>query len=282
MRRTSPLLYFLPILALIVVIVLVPELLAIYISVSKSNLLITLAYMGPRWYVYLLSDSRFANDMAVSLYWMVTTVVISYFVGLLLALVFGGPGKLDKAVRFVMLVIWVMMPVATGLAWRFMYSNTGVLDTIFYYLNLPQVDFFVTPFVALNSVLVALVWRSIPIAMIFLWAGLKSIDSSIIEATMLDGASQLNRLRYVTFPLLRGATLAVLILLLLTGAFTVDLPYTLTGGGPYFGTENLAMRIYLSAFANINWALSSTLGVIALLFALVVLSPVLRGAFKRA
>lgn len=281
MKRVSPLLYFVPIIVLIAIIVLAPIVLAIYISVSQSNVLITLAYMGPQWYEYLLTSARFLNDMSVSVYWMLADVSISYFVGLLLALTFGGSSILDKMVRFVMLIVWVMMPVATGLAWRFMYSSTGILPTIFYYLSLPAPQFFTTPFEALNSVLIVLVWRSIPIAMIFLWAGLKSIDPNIIEATSIDGANAFNRLRYVTLPLLRGATMAVLILLLLTGAFTVDLPYTLTGGGPYFSTENLAMRIYLTAFSNINWALSSTLGVIALVFSLIVLAPVLRGAFKK-
>src|SRR5437868_4975863 len=210
--KAPAILYFLPVIALISVLILVPEILAVYVSLSKSVLTIDYAFRGLHWYQYLSTDPRLANDFYVSIYWMITSVIISYFVGLFLAVAFRGGDIMDRIVRISMLCVWVMMPVAAGLMWNFIDNfETGVFSSVLYYLGLPKFNLFLSPFTALNAVLLAMVWREIPVAMIFLWAGLKSINPSIWESSMLDGAGPVARLWHITMPLLKTPTIAVLI-----------------------------------------------------------------------
>ena len=86
-------------------------------------------------------------------------------------------------------------------------------------------------------------WSPLSLAIVFTWQvlgfhgtiffiGIKAIPGDICEACDIDGANLLQRLFYVTIPMLKE-TFIINIVLVVTGVFKIyELVYQMTGGGP--------------------------------------------------
>jgi len=79
-------------------------------------------------------------------------------------------------------------------------------------------------------------------------AGIQSIPESLYEAAKIDGATILQRFRWITLPLLRPTMLVVVIIATIFTAKSFTLAYVLTGGGPDNATTTLPLFIFRSAF----------------------------------
>jgi len=75
-------------------------------------------------------------------------------------------------------------------------------------------------------------------------AGMVAIPSEYFEAAKVDGANAWNNFRHITLPLLRPATVTVVLLSLIGGLRSFDLIWAMTGGGPGFTSDVLASVIY--------------------------------------
>jgi ABC-type sugar transport system permease subunit len=95
---------------------------------------------------------------------------------------------------------------------------------------------------ALLTVIAFEIWRYFPFAFLFITARLTGLPAELEEAATVDGATLLQRFRYVVLPQLMPV-IALLSLLRLIMTFNkFDDVYLLTGGGA--GTEVSAVRVY--------------------------------------
>ena len=79
-------------------------------------------------------------------------------------------------------------------------------------IGLPMPNIITDPAAAMASVIVASVWASTPLVMVFVLAALQSIPSDLTEAARIDGASAWRRLWRITLPMVRNTTMMALIL----------------------------------------------------------------------
>jgi raffinose/stachyose/melibiose transport system permease protein len=84
--------------------------------------------------------------------------------------------------------------------------------------------------------------------MLIFLANLQKIDSSIIEASKIDGATEMQTLRYIILPALSGVIVTAAILAISGSLRSFDLIYVMTGGGPAHRTSVLALYMYEKAF----------------------------------
>jgi multiple sugar transport system permease protein len=102
------------------------------------------------------------------------------------------------------------------------------------------IDFLGDPWLARGSVIAANVWRGVPFVAICLLAGLQTISPSLYEAAALDGASDWQKFRYVTLPLLTPIIAVVMTFSVLFTFTDFQLIYVLTRGGPLNATHLMA------------------------------------------
>ncbi len=118
---------------------------------------------------------------------------------------------------------------------------------------------------ALLTVIAFEAWRSFPFAFLFLTARLQAAPATLEEAARVDGATPLQRFRYVVLPQLMP-TIAVLAVLRFIWTFnSFDDIYLLTGGGA--GTEVVSVRVFnaLTARGDIGAAAAQALVLAAIL-----------------
>jgi len=123
------------------------------------------------------------------------------------------------------------------------------------------------PSVAMFAIMILVTWTTTGTMMLIFLAGLQSISPSVEEAATVDGASSLQRFRYVIVPMMRP-TIYFVVTLGLIGTWQVfDQIYATNFGGPRKTTITPAFWIYFQSFRNSEAGLAAAIAI--LLFAII-------------
>ncbi|WP_246830722.1 carbohydrate ABC transporter permease [Rhizobium binae] len=200
---------------------------------------------------------RLGNDW---IYWrallntlafVVTSTLAELVLGLMLALAAQRITRGKGIVRTLMLMPILIPPVAIGNMWRLMYNpEFGIIAYLANQFAGVRLDMLGSTSTALLAVIIVDVWHWTPFMFLILLAGLEGLPEEVIQASHLDGASSLQRLRFVVLPMLWPA-IATAFVFRSIGAFKVfDQIYLLTSGGPGVSTEVLSLYVFKVFFQN--------------------------------
>jgi multiple sugar transport system permease protein len=115
---------------------------------------------------------------------------------------------------------------------------------------------------------------------IVLVSGILSIDDTLFESAMVDGANDGQIFRKITLPLLKPILLYTLVTSLIGGLQMFDIPFLLTNGNPNNSVLTITMFIYNQAFTGSrNFNVAATASVLLLVLS-IVLSTLLFQFFK--
>ena len=228
-------------------------------------------WLGLWNYINVLRAPWFWQALGRTLYFTLVSVALETVLGLLAALLlntrFHGVGFL----RVLVIVPWAIPGIVNASIWKWIYNpEYGVLNAVLTRLHiLSQYRAWLSdPFLAMNMVIVADVWKMTPFAIIFFLAALQFINKSLYEAATVDGAGVMRRFWNITLPYL-VPTLSVVVVMRTVEKFKAfDIFYVITRGGPANGTKVLVYEAYLRAFANLQYSISST---VSYLIAIIVL-----------
>ena len=87
-------------------------------------------------------------------------------------------------------------------------------------------------------------WKGVGLATVIYMAGIVSIPQDFYEASTIDGATASQKFWNITLPLVRPATVTVVLLSLIGGLRSFDLIWAMTKGGPGFTSDVLASVVY--------------------------------------
>ena len=212
---------------------------------------------------------------------VVTVVLVSLLLGLCIALLLDRKFRGRGVVRTLMIVPFLVVPVAAALLWKHALYNPeyGLLNGMLTWVfgeGAPQPDWISnTPLLA---VIAALVWQWTPFMMLILLAGLQSRPLDVVEAARIDGASTWQIFTNMTLPHLRQ----YIELSALLGAIYVvqnfDHVFTITSGG--LGTANLPYFIYQTFYTAQDYGRASAAGVVVVIGTIIIATAALRTAFS--
>ena len=129
--------------------------------------------------------------------------------------------------------------------------------------------------------ILALVWRGVPLSIILELGGLQTIAKEMYEAAKIDGASRWQAFRYVTLPSLKPVLLINLIMATSGTLNHIDIPLALTNGGPGRATEVLSIALYKHAFELLDAGFAATFATVVLIINLLLTVVYLRILRKR-
>ena len=226
-------------------------------------------FLGLLNYLRVLGASWFWEALGRTLYFTVVSLAVETVLGLLIALLlntrFAGVGFL----RVLVIVPWATPGIVTASIWKWIYNpEYGVLNAVLTRLHvLAEYRAWLSdPFMAMNMVIVADVWKMTPFAVIFFLAALQFVSASVYEAATVDGAGVFGRFWHVTLPALAPTIAIVAVMRTMEKFKAFDVFYVMTRGGPANGTKVLVYEAYLKAFTNLQYSIASTLSyLIALL-----------------
>lgn len=271
-RVTEPVYGFLvttPSLFILLLIAVYPIIWVIYLSMTEFNSAMQTKFVGFNNYLGILHDARFYLYLQHSLIYTFGAVLISFSLGLMLAVSLNSALKYTGFLRTVSLWTWAIPPVVASVTWKWIFNDVmGVLNDLLLRCGLihHSIPWLSDGTSALLCLIITHAWTDIPFVMILLLAGLQSIPHELYEASGVDGASAWQQFTRITLPLLKP-TMMVALLISTTFAFrTFDIVFTLTRGGPGDATELLVTYLYNNAFQFLRFGYASAISVVMVLF----------------
>ena len=125
------------------------------------------------------------------------------------------------------------------------------------------------PDMAMNLVIIADIWHSVPFIALILQAALATLPHDLEEAAAVDGASAFQRFFLIRLPLLRPAILVALIIRTVEAFRVFDIIYVITNGGPANATMTVSFLTYLETFSFGHVGRGSALSFLISLFTLI-------------
>ncbi len=248
------LLLVLPALLIILGVTLQPILTTFFLSFFNASLskLTANVYLGFENYVDLLSDPVFWATIVRTLYFTVVSVGLELVLGLGIAQLIQSKPPGWKFLRVSLIIPWAVPTIVTGTLWRWIYNaDYGALNALLVQFGLidKYQPWLTKPFAALNLVILADVWHSMPFIALILQAALATLPVDLDEAAAVDGANAWQRFTKIRLPLLRSAILVALVIRTVEAFRVFDMIYVITAGGPAYGTVTISYLTYLETFS---------------------------------
>lgn len=263
-RRVEPLLYLLPSLVLLAAVYFIPVVSAVRDSFTDVSLLGGGHAVGLANYAAILEPDRL-RVIGRTIVWVAATVAGATVCGFALALLLDKPMPMRGLLRIIVILPWIFPESIAGVMWRYtLHPEFGIVNEALQAVGLIDqgINFFDHDSALLSALLIN-IWRTTPFIYLTALAGLQAISSEIEEASLIDGASAWQRIRYVTLPLMRPVLSAAAVILSAWTIVNFDLVFVLTGGGPDDATTLLAIDIYNAGFLNFDLGAASALAVVS-------------------
>jgi multiple sugar transport system permease protein len=174
------------------------------------------------------------------------TMLGSLALGTGLALALHTLGRGTRAIlTAVFLIPWVVAGVIIGYTWRLMYDpSIGLANTLLGSVGLGPISWLTDRTTAIASLIVANIWASYGIVLLIMTAALANLPPNLILSGQVDGASYRRIVWRIILPAVRPSFLLAGLVALVSGLNVFDLIYVMTGGGPVYQTETLALNMF--------------------------------------
>lgn len=201
------------------------------------NVVESMNYVGAKHYISLAQDKEFWSCLLLTLYYGIltipTTIALSLSLAIFLQKKFWGraffrsayflPNVLDL---FVVGIVWILLYTPQYGLFNILLHKIGLISQSF--------DFLANPYTCLPAIAIAMILKGSGFGMILFLTAINNIPQSTYEAAEIDGASEWNKLWYVTLPLVRP----IILFITITGtiacltAFTEIYAMAPSGGPP--------------------------------------------------
>lgn len=216
-------------------------------------------FIGLKNYQDTFSSSLFYKTVLNTLEYTVVVVPLSLLMAFAISIMILPFSKKTQSVFKSMYYLpGIASGVALSVVWLWIYdsSPTGLMNQVFTFLRLPTQNWLSSSKTSMISLMFMALMSGQGSNIIIYIAALLGIDNSYFEAAELDGATFMQKVRYIVFPLVKPTTLFLLVTGVI-GSFQVFMnAFMMTGGGPDNSTTMIGLLIYKNAFEYSKYGLA--------------------------
>lgn len=274
MRETAAsYLFLLPFLIFFVGFVVYPMFMCVYTSFFDATMGREDIFVGFQNYAELAGDPIFWKGLKNTLIIVLVSVPVTCIFSLWVAnCISKMPVAATSAFRCIFYLPVVTGSVAVTMVWKWMFNNyygilnyigtsTGVIDKNINWLGDERF--------ALGCIILILLTTSVGQPIVLYVSALDNVDKSLIEASSVDGATDLQTFWKIKWPQMMPTTLYILVITTINSFQCFALIQLLTSGGPKNATMTIMYYIYYNAFKLYRYGYGNAMGVIlALIIAL--------------
>jgi multiple sugar transport system permease protein len=223
-------------------------------------------WVGMDAFVAAFRDPAVWRSLVTTLIFAAVCVVAEMTLGIALALALEGELRAMAFFRTLFILPMMIAPIAVGLTWRYLFdAQFGLLNALIGVFGAAPVGWLAQENTAFIAIIIADIWQWTPFVFIMMIAGLANVDTAVLEAARMDGATWWQTTWRVKLPMIMHV-IAITLLMRLIDAFRVlEVIYILTFGGPGDSTEILSLHIYKTAFIGQRLGSAAAISVLLLL-----------------
>lgn len=267
LSRATGWLYVAPALAFVLIFLFYPVLDNVAASVSTKT------GLGFGNFLALFHDPVFGMAIGNSLLWVIFTTAVQMVLGFVIAYLLDGyMRRIEGVLRTILFLPMAVTPTVSAIVFGNIYAPQygllyGILKDLGISGNFPSV--LGDPSTATFAIMVVNVWQWVGFYVLMYSVGLSALDSEVLAAADVDGATGWERVRHIVLPMLRSSHLSLMILGSIQALQQFPLIYLMTSGGPANSTQVLATYIFQKGFAENHMNYASAISVVLLLLALI-------------
>jgi len=231
-------------------------------------------FVGFKNYINVLKDPVFFNALYNTTFFTIFSVLFEFAGGLIFALLLSKIRKIwMEMLAAVCMVPMFLSDVVAGVACKFLFSpEIGLVNWTTNYFFGITIPWLTDKRFAMWTIIFIDSWKMMPFFIIIFLAAMISIPKDLTEALTLDGASEIQRIRYLVIPYM-FPVFVVSVVMRTIDAFTkiFGIVYVVTYGGPGTATDVIPLRIYTLVFQAFNWGVAATWGVYAFMISIVLI-----------
>lgn len=242
------------------------------------------SFIGLGNYLQVLSDPLFWGSLGRTAYFSVVSITVEIILGTFIALLLNEKFFGRKALSAIILIPWAIPTIVNAAMWKWIYHpEYGALNALLSQLHLIDAykSWLGEPWLAMNMIILADVWKMTPLVVIFILASLQLVNKSVYEAAAVDGAGVIRRFFSITLHYLKPIFLVLIVIRTMETFKVFDIIYATTRGGPANGTMVLTYQAYLKAFNNLQFSMGATysyiIAMLILLLTVIYLKVMKRG-----
>jgi alpha-glucoside transport system permease protein len=227
-------------------------------------------FVGMDNYVWAFTRPEILQVLTNTAIWVFVVPTVSTFIGLVIAYLTDRM-KTAAVVKSLIFMPMAISMVGASIIWKFVYDfepnlkkvDIGLLSSLSKAVGITPPNWLLENPLNTFLLIVVMIWIQTGFAMVVLSAAMKNIPDEVVEASMLDGASQLKRFVQITVPMIRSSIVVVLTTITIGVLKVFDIVRTMTGGN--FSTNVIANEMYSQTFRSLNYGTGSALAIILFL-----------------
>lgn len=239
-------------------------------------------YVGLKNFISLFTGAKFGLAVRNVLIFVASGFLLIMPVSFFLANVIQSKIRGRRFLETSYFIPQVISRTAIALMWYFLlYPEGGPVASLLSLFGVTGVDvnFLGSKTYAIYAITVINAWTYAGFNMLIFSAGLTAVPGELYEAAIVDGASSLQKMWYVTIPMLKSSFQLFTLNCVVGSITTFEMVYATTGGGPGNASEVFGTLLYKNAFTYNNYGYSNAIGAF-LIVASVLATLVMRTAFS--
>jgi len=256
----------------------------IAMSLSAVGLIggIDLHWAGLDNWTRLFTDSAVGASWLRSVVYFVLTVGLELLLGITIALIVHELVWGKNIALSLILMPMFMAPVIVGLLGRFLTDSTyGLYAWVLRETGLYGGDILGSTTSAFLAVTLMDVWQWTPLIALIVLAGLASMPAQVLEAARVDGATYLQRLRFIVLPMIMGVIIVALLIRSMDAIRYFDIITNTTNGGPADATKTIPIRLYETGFRFFDLGYAAAIGLSMLAVSILIANIFVRTLKRR-
>ena len=227
-------------------------------------------FIGFANYMELFKDKTFHKALLNTFIIVVVSVPVTCIFSLWVSsAIYKLKGPLLSFFRCVFYLPVVTGSVAVTVVWKWMYNyKIGVLNDVLTSVGVidKNINWLGDPKFALGCIIVILLTTSVGQPIVLYVSALGNVDTSLIEAAKVDGATNFQVFWKIKWPQMMPTTLYILVITTINSFQCFALIQLLTSGGPTHATDTVMYQIYYTAFKLYRLGYGNAMGVVLAIF----------------
>jgi multiple sugar transport system permease protein len=268
-------LFIVPYLIVFLVMLVVPLVMGMWLSTTKSDLFGTERWVGIANFARLFGDAIFLQTVANTFYFVLLTVPFLTLAGLGLALVLNRQDRWAAVLRTIFFASTVLSVTVVTLVWRLVFlPDGGLLGVTAEALGRTPIAFLNSEKLAMPAIAITTIWWCIGLPMVLFLAALQQVPRDLYEAAALDNASRWTTLTRITLPAIRRTFFLVVIIEVILQFQLFGQAQLMTLGGPNNSTRPIVLFIYEAGWRQ--WELGYAAAAAQILFAMILIAAMVQ------
>ncbi len=213
-------------------------------------------FVGITNYVTTLKNGLFFKSIYNTFVYTIVTVPISIMLAFIISILLVPFKKRNQSFfKAVFYLPAIASGVALSFVWKWIFDPlpSGLLNSVIKIFGIENQNWLGSSQTAMLSLIIMTIFSGIGSTVIIYVAALLGIDSTYYEAANIDGATFIQKIKYVVWPMVKPTTVFLAITGVINAFQAFQTAYLMTGGGPDNATTMVGLLIFNNAFKYFNY-----------------------------